>query len=236
MNPSSNDFSFLKGKINVLTIDNHIKDQQAILDELCKIDLFSVTSVSTEAEAVDLIQKGCVFHFCLLEFSNFYLQRKYSNKIDFIYITEKQCIETGFQLFKLGAKGVYSKPLQKDKVDEIKSIMRECFLNRLLNPFDENVVDSQVHFWCEILKSGKINSVTEWAVEAGVDESYLRRKIKLWFKISPKILINVYRIYSLAFQNYFEIKIEANGLKLLEKLKKFYLNNINDLQKILTYN
>jgi len=239
-------FDFIQGKIHVLVIDPNPDEIENIVTFLQEHYLYSVTFAKDMQLADRLLSNGHCYHVCISELCDsnasedkFLLQKKYGHSIPIIYISNYQCLESGFKLKEFGAKNVYNKPLTPGKCKEVLVQINECFLEMLLLPQKGCIYDDLVKICCDIIRVKKPETVAQWAADAGIDESYLRKKWKLWFKIPPKNILNLYWIFYKAFKQIeLELKTENEAdshvvSDKFAKYRRFYRDNKGIIESII---
>jgi hypothetical protein len=158
----------------------------------------------TITEAEHLIQKG-VYHACLMDLGmhseeqdELYLLRKYGQIMMCIVISAKECLRTGCEIGLLGGK-VYSKPANFQS-PAIPGDINDAFLRFLTIPVVSAVEDDYHVALCrEALVHNEPQSVSAWAISAGVAERYLRQKWRSWIGCQPKYTLFLYTVFRMAF-------------------------------------
>lgn len=246
-NAPSAHLEFLRKSIKILILDSNPDDLHEILNPLHDNILFDISYANDTKEAENLLNSGKMYHICLSDLNcssenhDLLFLEKYVSAIDFIFISHKKCLETGYKLYELGAKGVFSRTITNEKKTRIINKIQECFLDSILDPNGDILIDDQVNHWCEVIKKRIPDTVSQWAIEVGVDESYIRRKVNIWFGVSPKNLLMLYKMYSFALELSWDSEIKNLKEKTLfgerfTKLQRYYFKNQSELFKILYNN
>ncbi len=228
---------FIRGKVHVLVIDSNPEEMDCLLQRLKQKQMYSIHICRSVADALHLLSICNFFHVCISDLfegdgrseSYTYLQR-YGATLPTIYVSGIGKLEQGFRLKELGARAVVTKPLTPDKCRIVIEKINAFFLDFILLPPDGILNDDILKSCCSTLKKNKPPSVASWATDSGIDESYLRRKWRLWFKVHPKVVLDMYCFFSYVFETYVQQR-ECNSVSRavkesrIERFRRYYDRN-----------
>lgn len=193
------------GKINILLHCNKVDEIDYFQDIQDRFSIYNIKFINNLNQAKEFLLLNNYYIFVTnINANDFQDDLNFLNrnvcKHDFIYLCKNGSFELGFNLYRRGAKAAYSLPLNKIKVNEIFLDINKIFLNKILAIDRVDNFDMQVSSWVKILRDVKPQSVEEWARFANVDASYLRRRVKCWYKTSPKVIIDLYLCFCSIFK------------------------------------
>ncbi len=128
--------SFLERTIELLIVDGISVECNACHDFLKSYKLYNVTCVSTAKEANALLMSKKRFHVCLTDLGicdinndEYYLLKKFSSRLPFIIMADKDSLKLGFEIRKLGAFGAIKKPVYFQDLGLIEVINEATLYN-----------------------------------------------------------------------------------------------------------
>lgn len=174
---------------------------------LCNCFLYRIRFARSSQQADSLLARGidcdvCISEVCTGESldERFRMQSNHGMRVPIVYVSKMRCLETGFRLKEMGARGVFGKPLTYPKCVEIVSTINRCFLDGMVTLPEGYEHDRVVRTISETLRRETPETMEDWAFNAGYDVSYLRKKWKRVFGITPKYHLHVYRLFSHVFK------------------------------------
>jgi hypothetical protein len=223
---TSSFLDILQGKVKIIVFEPNLNDIQNILEVLNTIPVYSIKIVTSIQDVYSSLSNGNSYQICLSELCHgtierpcdycgtrdrYYLQKKYGDYISILYISNVTCIECGYQLKALGAKGVFSKPITASKCKLIINQINNCFLDSLLTPKNRQPLNSTMKTLCSIIRDHNPGTVSEWAWIANCDDSYLRKMWRAWFYFQPKYTLRIYKLFKHFFDHVLWDMYENNG-------------------------
>ncbi|MBD3345643.1 MAG: hypothetical protein GF401_11335 [Chitinivibrionales bacterium] len=156
-------------------------------------------------------KKDC--HVCIMDFgigdqyfNEFSLLTRFAKRTSFIICSSEMTIEQSFVIRDYGVKAVVKKD-STHSVAKLKKLVKKAVLCNLFNPSYDFLIPHNVPGnITKTLFDTNPTSVSEWARNAGISESYLRRICKDCCKQSPKNALALHRKYSAAIDYYTTIK------------------------------
>lgn len=202
-------FYYLDSLINILFVDD---DPQiiTILTELFKpLIPYSVNTASTSKQAEKILASPKRIHLCVLDLGlndirndEFYLLKKYADKVCFIIFTGSLSPAKGFEAHGLGAKAIFEKADIINQSKFVKTVNYYSLLN-IINPKYKITEKDTLSLSTDILFKSSPQFVSKWAQQLGMTDRSLRH---IWTKnlgANAKIILSIHAIFSMAF-NYFE--------------------------------
>ena len=209
-------FPFLRGSIGVLVVDPCPLELDMLTSMLSDCFLYRIRFTRSAREADSLLARGMDCDVCISEVDTgegpgerFRIQRNHGNRLPIVYVSKMRCLETGYRLKEMGARGVYGKPLTSEKCAEIVTAVNECFLDGIVTPPEKCIDDRVVRTLCDTLRWKGPDTMEDWAHKAGYDVSYLRKRWKRLFGTTPRYHLHVYRLFSHVFKRISPARPEA---------------------------
>jgi CheY-like chemotaxis protein len=240
----------LKKSISILFIDDEVRQLEYYRDIVSGHALYSVQTASSAQEAQSIIASTTNRpHLCMMDLGiddigndEFYLLKKFSNRVPFIIVSGSMDMERAFEASKHEAAAMIAKPAQMTS-EKFWGILSSVFLDYAIYPNLNRESSSILQFCRDVLHNKDPESVTEWAALAAISDTYLR---KIWaecFTYPPKLVLFLYKMYKYSFEHHnAEYIAELNGVfpspctsSLVAQYKqmiKYYLQNKNELDMI----
>lgn len=191
-----NPFSFLKGSVNILLVDDMPEVISGIVGMLELYDLYFVSTAQSSAEAsriIELSEKR--YHVCVedlgmddINHNEFYLVEKYGRRIPFVVLTARSDTEKGFACGIQGVKETFHKG-GPDLFVRLLSAINKYALQSILCPGShENPPANLMRFMASLQKNPV--SVKEWVSSLNMDDSYFRREWEKYSGLEPRFALH----------------------------------------------
>ena len=203
-------YYYLDGVINVLLVDSNPAVLKSLFEILKPLRLYSVDTASSAHEAERKLRTPRRTHIVVMDLGlndikndEFYLLKKYSNRISFVIFSGCHSSARGFAAGQFGAKVFFEKTTNFDNANFISSI-NKIALFTVINPrykFESDTLSRST----DILFNKSPKFVSQWAQLLGLTDRALRL---IWTKnlgANAKIIISTYHIFKTAFDYYSDI-------------------------------
>lgn len=229
-------FKKLFRTISILFIDDDPELLLLYKDIIKDHPLYNGMFASNADQAQNIIQNDKP-HFCVLDLGindidqdEFYLIKKFSPRIPFIIISGSMDMERAFKATRLGAAGMIAKP-PEFTLSKFWDTLADVFCNSVITPGLPANANQQLKICCEAIKTVLPESVSEWAANVNISESYLR---KLWsecFTTSPKYMLAKYKMYYHALRYHNAAYLAENNQEEIPVIPKSQISEFRHLVK-----
>jgi CheY-like chemotaxis protein len=199
---SNRPFSFLDNTIRLLVVGDNTHVRALISEYLSRYRLYSVRH-ALSGNTISSYFRSARFHVCLYYFGqnnttqDFALVSKYSNRIPFIIVTDSTEIRNGFELYKCGAVALVQEPIDFLSLQLIGHI-NNAFFSQIVTPHNVRLPNGTIQNCVDVILNDHPQTVSQWAANAGIAETYLRRIWNDCFSTKPKYVLFLYQMYRTA--------------------------------------
>lgn len=197
-------FSALSQSVSILAVDDDSFLCVFYREALSQHPLYSVKTASSAQTALKMLQSEKPFHLCILDLGmddvqddEFYLLRHFSRKVPFVIISGTPDTERTFEACRIGAREMIAKPFELSSIHFWEKLSK-TFLSYTILP-DLSEVKPHHKAIYKVLVDKQPRTISQWAMMAGVTDTWLR---KVWYEYcdcQPKRVLFLYRLYNLAF-------------------------------------
>ncbi len=200
-------YYFLDKSINLLIVDDDQQIRSLLQKIISPVELYSVNTASTAGAAEPLLASPQRIHLCVIDLGlrdlhndEFYLIKKYSDRVAFIIFTGSTSPTKGFKARECGAKAIIEKSPEFNP-DEFVKIVNKYALFNIINP-RYGLTKDTLNAATEILIEQQPKYVSHWAMLLGITDRELRH---IWSKnlgANAKIILTINQLFQSAFTYY----------------------------------
>lgn len=194
-------FEFLRKTIRVLAVDDEPSILEAYGQILGSHGLYTVDCVRTASEADELIRSSGPYYLCLMDLGlddldgdDLSLIARHSSSVPVVVITGATSVRKGYALREFPLVAVLEKPVTLlDR--RILALLRDGFLTRLVTPGGTPANKPAIDLAARVLRTKRPRTVSSWAREANLHNSYLRKLWESCFSMQPKFVLFLHNLY-----------------------------------------
>lgn len=238
-------FYYLDKLVNVVFVDDDANILSLLNEIFQPICVFKTYMAENAQEAEKLLVTPPRKHLCILDLGiadlkndEFYLLKRFSNRVSFIIFTGRSSPAKGFDAHAFGARAVMEKSSDFDAVKFFKKVTYFSLLN-IINPRYNSAMNDSLSISTELLFEKSPHFVSEWAQLMGLTDRTLRH---IWTKnlgANAKIILSIYQMFETAFDYFQKIIrdsedpkidaiIESNTYRRLEEFFHLHKSTISD--------
>jgi CheY-like chemotaxis protein len=206
-------YYYLDGLLNLLVVDDDPGIRSLVANLLSPVRLYSVKTVSSASEALNILKQPSRVHLCLfdlglcdIENDEYFLLRKFAARTSFVVFTGSTSPAKGWTARDLGARDIIEKSPELDLEYFLKKINRHALMT-VINPAVRLTNDS-LSASTAVLFNKSPGNVSRWASEMGITDRELRHLWSTHLGANAKIILSIYQIFTSAFAWY---EKNANG-------------------------
>ncbi|MFP4417901.1 MAG: response regulator [Chitinivibrionales bacterium] len=200
-------YYFLDNTINLLIVDDDAPIRSLLSQIISPVKLYSIKTASTAGEAEPFLASPERVHLCVIDLGlrdieddEFYLIRRFSDRVAFIIFTGSSSPTKGFHARECGAKAIIEKSPDFDPENFLHTINHYALLN-ILNP-RYNLTKDTLSAATEALIEHQPKFVSSWAMHMAITDRELRH---IWSKnlgANAKIILSIHQLFRSAFDYY----------------------------------
>ncbi len=201
-------YDFLNKTLNLLFIEDNNEFKDFILDLFEPVHLYTISTASSNTEALKYLRSGLRFHACILDLGmndiendEFYILRQYAYHCPIIVLTGSSSPNKGATCIQLGARAVLEKGASFDSREFFNIVSQNSILSIVNHRYSEFGADT-LNFATKVLIEKKPQSVTEWAGHLRITDRQLRNLWHTGSGFSAKYILFIHNMLSSALDYY----------------------------------